>query len=135
MPHPRRALTIRRTLLAASLALLTACGENLSREELLDRARGALAEGRINAAVVDVKTALQEAPRDAAGRRLYGEILLQQRNLPQAAEELRRSLDATFDPQVAVLYASTLVDAGEPQEVVDLAKKWGYEIGKRWGEY
>ena len=43
MPHPRRALTIRRTLLAASLALLTACGENLSREELLDRARGALA--------------------------------------------------------------------------------------------
>ena len=68
MPHPRRALTIRRTLLAASLALLTACGENLSREELLDRARGALAEGRINAAVVDVKTALQEAPRDAIER-------------------------------------------------------------------
>ncbi len=21
------------------------------------------------------------------------------------------------------------------QEVVELAKKWGYEIGKRWGEY
>ena len=21
------------------------------------------------------------------------------------------------------------------QEVVDLANKWGYEIGKRWGEY
>ena len=21
------------------------------------------------------------------------------------------------------------------QEVVDLAKQWGYEIGKRWGEY
>ena len=21
------------------------------------------------------------------------------------------------------------------QEVVDLADKWGYEIGKRWGEY
>jgi len=120
MSYPRPAMTIRRWLLVVSLAVLVACGQDLTREELLDRARGALVEGNVNAAVVDVKTALQQSPNDAEGRRLYGEILLQQRNLPQAAEEFRRSLNASFKPQVAVLYAHALVDAGQPEDVVDL---------------
>ena len=27
------------------------------------------------------------------------------------------------------------IKAKTHQEIVELAKKWGYEIGKRWGEY
>ena len=128
MTHLRKpAIAARRTLIAFGLALLAACGQDLSRDELLDRARGALAEGRVNAAIVDVKTALQQAPADAAGRRLYGEILLRQRSLAQAVEEFRRSLDATFHPEVAILYAHTLVDAGDPQALVDLAAEGFFE--------
>jgi putative PEP-CTERM system TPR-repeat lipoprotein len=121
MSQSRFAVTFRRTILAATVAVLAACGQDLTREELLDRARGALEEGKVNAAVVDVKTALQQSPSDAHGRRLYGEILLRQRNLPQAAEEFRRSLDAAFDPKVAVLYADALVGAGEARELLELA--------------
>ena len=28
-----------------------------------------------------------------------------------------------------------IINCKTHQEVVDLANKWGYEIGKRWGEY
>ncbi|WP_269624869.1 Nif11 family protein [Prochlorococcus marinus] len=28
-----------------------------------------------------------------------------------------------------------MISCNTHEEVVELAKKWGYEIGKRWGEY
>ena len=28
-----------------------------------------------------------------------------------------------------------IINCTTHEEVVDLAKQWGYEIGKRWGEY
>jgi len=110
-------------LLAIGLAGLLGCGESLTKEELLARAQAAIDSSDYNAAVVDVKTALQDAPGDAAGRRMMGEILLKQRYFDQAAEEFRRSLNASFRSDVAVLYARSLIDAGEPEEVVDLHRE------------
>ena len=30
---------------------------------------------------------------------------------------------------------NSLIDCKNHDEVVELAREWGYEIGKRWGEY
>jgi len=112
---------VRHLMVAAGFIVLCSCGAQLSPEELLERARGALAAGDLDAAVIDVKSALQQAPMDAVGRELYGEIFKRQRNLSFAAEEFRRSLDASFDPDVAVIYAKVLVDAGEAEELRKLS--------------
>ncbi|MEQ9462701.1 MAG: PEP-CTERM system TPR-repeat protein PrsT [Haliea sp.] len=111
--------------IAISLAL-AGCSKPLSHDELLARASEAFAEGRLNAAEIDAKTALQQNTRSAEGRRLLGEVFLRQRSLAEAAVEFEKSLDAAPDPAVAVLYAEALLGAGEAQKLVDLNEDAGF---------
>ena len=111
----------RTILLALMLALaLAACSKPLSHDELLGRAEQALDEGKLNAAVIDVKTALQQDKTSAPGRRLLGEVLLRQRKLDEAAIEFGKSLASAEEPSVAALYAQALLGSGQQDELLDL---------------
>lgn len=110
----------RKALLFFLVLALVACSRSLPPEELLQRAELALEQGRLNAAVIDIKSALQQLPSDDRGRRLLGEVYLHQRLFAEAAAEFERSLGTAADPAVAALYAEALNSSGQPQKVIDL---------------
>lgn len=100
--------------------LLAACSPHASEEELLERARAALNNGEVRAAVIDVKTALQNNADSAPARRLYGEVYLFRQEPGPAAIEFERSLSAAEDTEVRVLYARALVAGNQDQRLLEL---------------
>ena len=106
----------------ALTAALTACSP-AADEDLLGRAQTALDEGNIRAAEIDVRTALQESPDNAEGRRLLGEISLYQQNPAAAAEQFERALqavdgDADNHAELHVLYARALLAARRSEQLL-----------------
>lgn len=105
-------------LLALSVAL-AACSQ-ASEQELLERAQTAMEQGDARSAEIDTRNALQQDPDNAAARRLLGEVYLFQQNAVAAAGEFQRSLAATEDDEVRVLYARALIAANRGDELLEL---------------
>lgn len=107
--------TYRPTLIPASvLALcLAACSAPENEEALLARAETALQDGKVNAAVVDIKTALQQNPDSAPARVLLGETYLLQRDPALAASEFKRAGAADGSVDTQTRYAQALAAAGD----------------------
>jgi cellulose synthase operon protein C len=100
-------------------AALGACSQ-ASEQDLLDRARVAFEQGNDRAAEIDTRTALQQNPDNAEGRRLLGEVYLFQQNPAAAADEFQRSLDAAENDEVRVLYARALLAANRGESLLEL---------------
>ena len=115
------------TVLASAIA---ACSKPLSHDELLNRADTAYRDGQLNAAMIDVRTALQEHPDSAAARRLHGEILLAQRASVDAASNFERSLQSEESAEVAALYAKALNDSAQSQRVLTLYEEGRFDYAK-----
>lgn len=101
------------TLLASAIA---GCSKPLSHDELLVRAGQAYQSGELNAAMIDVRTALQEQPDSASARRLHGEILLAQRAMSDAVSNFERSLQAEESAAVAALYGKALNESAQSRQ-------------------
>lgn len=97
---------------------LAACSAQESPEELLERARGALAEGNTNAAVIDIKTALQQASDNPEARLLFGRAYMMQNDPASAVDEFRRAADSG-NAEAQALFARALVDAGRSDKLVE----------------
>ena len=99
-------MSVARKLWLPAMAVLaiSACSKPLTHDELLARAQQSFAEGKLNAAEIDAKTALQQDSRSAEGRRVLGEVFLRQRAMAEAAVEFEKSLEAEKVGEVAVLY-------------------------------
>lgn len=87
------------TLLAA--LMLTACGGK-DPAELVGSAKGFADKGDHKAAIIELKTALQEAPDLAEARFLLGKSLLASGDVAGAALELRKALELRFDENEVV---------------------------------
>ena len=105
--------------LAVAAASLVACSGQESPQELLERARGALADGKANAAVIDIKTALQQDADNPEARLLFGRAYMLQNDPASAVDEFRRALDGGSVEALA-LHARALVDAGQAAELIEL---------------
>jgi putative PEP-CTERM system TPR-repeat lipoprotein len=92
----------------------------------MSRASTAFAAGDLAAAELDVKTALQQNPENAAARSLYGEIYLRQINPAAAIVEFERSLTASESDATRLLMAKALVQAGESAELLSDVEAGGY---------
>ncbi|MEZ5490805.1 MAG: tetratricopeptide repeat protein [Gammaproteobacteria bacterium] len=123
--RPSRLTALRSGALLLLAIMLGACSPEVSEQELLDRARQALTQGEDRAAEIDVKTALQQNPGNAAGRRLLGEVYLFQQNPVVAAEELERSLSVTEDEEARILYARALLASGDAERLLAM-----HELGE-----
>lgn len=99
---------------------VSACSPQVSEQELVSRAQAALDQGNVRAAVIDVKTALQQNPDSPSARRLLAETYVFQQDPVSALDEFERSLRGADDPEVRVLYARALIAAGKAG---DLLKK------------
>ncbi len=112
----------RHPLIPAIVALtlvLASCGAQ-SPEDLVASAKTYLASNDRNAAVIQLKTALQKNPNQAEARFLLGKTLLAVGDVSGASAELRRALDLNH-PAAAVLpiLAQALVAEGQVKTLVE----------------
>lgn len=78
-------------LIASALAVsLIACGQKTS-EESIASARQFIEDGKPDSAIIELKNAVQLAPKDAAVRVLLGKMYLETGQLPGAEKELTRA--------------------------------------------
>ena len=101
-----------------TLALLLAgCGDRSAQQ--LDKARALLADGQRPAAIIQIKSVLQQNPDLGAARLMLGTLLLDSGE-PVAAEiELRRALGLQVpEPQVVPLLARALLATGQPARLI-----------------
>ena len=84
------------------------------------RPRSYLAKNDRNAAVIQLKNALQKNPDLAEARFLLGKALLEAGDLAAAEKELRKAAELKYPPdQVAPLLARALVSRGDYKKVID----------------
>ena len=109
---------VRRALLCVAFAVLAGCGEK--PEALLASAKDYVARNDIQAAVIQLKNALQKEPDLAEARFLLGKLLLESGDAAGAEKELREAASLQYDQeQVIPLWARALVLTGEHRKVVD----------------
>lgn len=117
-------MEIRRTIgFSILLCLLVACGGTESEEALIARATESLRDGRINAAIIDAKSALQQNPRNREARRVLGEAYLGQRNFEAAIAELERALPAGYRGDENLTSAFDSAGSGAQGEGADGARQ------------
>ncbi|TCO74335.1 XrtA/PEP-CTERM system TPR-repeat protein PrsT [Chromatocurvus halotolerans] len=100
-------------LACLTVAFLGACSSPETEQELLARASTALEAGNINAATVDIKTALQKNPDSGAARLLLGEAYMRQRDPAAAVTEFRRAVENQGGIESHVRYAQARAELGE----------------------
>lgn len=93
--------------------VLGACSVPETEQELLARAADALRDNQIEAAVVDIKTALQQNPDSGAARLLLGETYMRQHDPSAASAEFRRAFESGGGVESQVRYAQARVAAGD----------------------
>jgi putative PEP-CTERM system TPR-repeat lipoprotein len=81
-------------LLALSAFLLSACGLFVSPDKHVERAKEHLAKTEYNAAMAQLKTALEDDPNHVPARLMLAEVHLQLGDLPSAEKELKRAEQA-----------------------------------------
>lgn len=116
-----RASRLRFAFALTGSLLAVACGESLTAEQLLERGRASLEEGKLRAATVDTKAALQQSPTSAEGRSLLGDIAMARVQYAEAAAEYERALSFQNDPAILMQYAKSLVEAGSARKLLDEA--------------
>jgi putative PEP-CTERM system TPR-repeat lipoprotein len=105
------------TLLFAVL-VLAGCFKD-SPEKLVASASDYVARDEYNAAVIQLKNALQEAPGSGEARLLLGRALLETRDPESAEKELRRALEFKQPPAAVLpLLARALMEQGEAAKLV-----------------
>lgn len=95
MLQSRRAFRRRSAGMSLVVAVLVAgCSGSEKPEQYFAKAQQYEAAGDRNAAVIELKNAIQKDPEYAAARALLGKIHLEQNDAPSAEKELRRALQA-----------------------------------------
>jgi putative PEP-CTERM system TPR-repeat lipoprotein len=104
--------------LALLLALsLSACGDN--PEKMVASARDYIAKGDSNAAIIQLKNALQKKPDLAEARFLFGSLLLEGGDPAGAEREFRKALEKGFPiDQIAVPLSNAMVSMGKAKDLV-----------------
>lgn len=117
-----RASETSRALMAATLGLvlgLAACDRLLGADRRIERAQESFEAGRYDAAMSDVKTALEAEPENAQGRLLLARISLRLGDAAAARQELDRALAAGADPaQARELHYEILLREGRYQDAL-----------------
>jgi putative PEP-CTERM system TPR-repeat lipoprotein len=104
-------------LLSASPPIEVQAATDQSQQFLEDAGRR-LERGDLNAAIIQLKNALQQDPSNNAARLLLGQIYLRQEAYADAEKELRRALEGKPSDDVRVLLARALLGLGRHEEAL-----------------
>jgi cellulose synthase operon protein C len=107
---------------AGTLALLLLAGCNSNSEaDLIASAKKRSAQGDVKAAVIQLKSALQENPRSGEARYLLGEALLKLGDPVAAAVELGKAESAGYNHDLVLpLLARAALESGKIKDVASL---------------
>ena len=111
--------TLRRASAIAFLVttLIAGCGED--PRQLVASAKEYLSKNDSNAAVIQLRNALQQDPNLAEARFLLGKVLLETGDAAGAEKELRKALDLLYSPEdVVPPLARSLVLLGRHRDVI-----------------
>src|SRR5438552_7953617 len=98
-------------------SFLAACGKS-DPSALITSAKAYLAKSDVKSGVIQLKTALQQAPDNAEARFLLGKVLLEAGDPVAAETEIRKALDLKYPRDEAYpLLAWALVNQGEFKKV------------------
>ncbi|MDO6705886.1 XrtA/PEP-CTERM system TPR-repeat protein PrsT [Photobacterium sp. 1_MG-2023] len=120
LPHN----SLNRLALASLIAAaLTACGEQ-TVDEYMSKANTHLVNQEVNAAVIELKNAIQQHPESSQARLMLGKIYLQQGDYASAEKELYKAVRGaeTID-DIEPLLARAYLGQKKTTEVIDLAKR------------
>ncbi|MFO7633850.1 MAG: tetratricopeptide repeat protein, partial [Caldilinea sp.] len=100
-------------------ASLTACSGE-SSETLLQKAQQSLDSGDRKAAIIQLKSAIQEDDKNAEARFQLGKLQIEMGDFASAEKELRRAREAGYDADtVNPLLAKALIGQGEFRRVLE----------------
>lgn len=104
---------------AALICVLPGCTEK-SERELIDSAKSLLEKGDRQAAIVQLKTALQQNPQSGEARALFGDTLLKTGAAAAAVAELERARELKYSNVLVIpALARALLASGQAKKVVD----------------
>ncbi|MCE0493279.1 XrtA/PEP-CTERM system TPR-repeat protein PrsT [Vibrio salinus] len=90
-------------------------------DNYLESAEKYLSNNEVNAAIIELKNAIQNTPKDAQPRLVLGKLYLQRGNYASAEKELSRALHLGANkPEVLPLLARALSDQGKHEDVIEL---------------
>ena len=78
-------------LMVLLVALMSGCGADISPEQRVERARGAMDSGEIRTAIIELKNALQAEPNNGSARLLLGQAYARAGDGASAQKELGRA--------------------------------------------
>ena len=103
---------------------LTACGEAKDTETLITEAIEYQKKGNDNAAIIQLKNAVQQEPNNGKARFMLGVLYKNSNDLLSAEKELIRALDLGWDSKkVLPILGQVLFDLGKFQHLIDLSDK------------
>jgi putative PEP-CTERM system TPR-repeat lipoprotein len=103
---------------ALCVLLLSSCGGDAPKA-LVASAKDYVAKKDYNAALIQLRNALQKAPNDAEARYLLGTLLVERGDAAGAIKELRKALELGYPREQALpALARALVDDGDAKELV-----------------
>ncbi|MBW8191611.1 PEP-CTERM system TPR-repeat protein PrsT [Neiella marina] len=110
---------------AATLLTLAACGAEKTSEQYLASAQQYLASGDKNAAVIELKNSLRQAPTNIVARQALGDIYYEQGAFEFAEKEYLKALNDSADanelaPKLAITYYKT----SKFREIEQLAEEY-----------
>ena len=87
---------LRLTLCLSSLLLIAGCGD-ISDQQHVDNAKKYLEDGDLKSALIELKSSLQQNPKNQEARIYLGQIYLQASNYAAAEKELRKAIELGAD--------------------------------------
>lgn len=112
--------TIGHCFLAITFLTITACGQGLSEQQMLDKAKDYLTEGDPKAAALELRNVLQINNENSEARFLLGNISLNIGDLATAEKEFNHATLAGWDEQqIQVALARIFIATGRPQKLLD----------------
>ncbi|MGQ0652133.1 MAG: XrtA/PEP-CTERM system TPR-repeat protein PrsT [Betaproteobacteria bacterium] len=113
------AAPVRRVLLMLLATSLVGCSKS-DPAKLLAEARELRDKGQHNAAIIQLKNVIGEAPENADARYLLGMVYLESGDAASAEKELRRALDLRYDVSQALApYGRSLLAQGQFKKALD----------------
>lgn len=110
-----------RMLLGALVLVFAGCGLGMTAEQRVDRARDYLAADNYQAAIIELKNALQEDPVNVDARVLLARASFRAGDYESAAKEYERAVDLGVElDEIRVSYAEALVRAGNPRRALEI---------------
>lgn len=110
-----------RILLLSAIMLVTGCGGSVDDTHRVERAKEFLDQGKLQAAAIELKNAVQQNPNNLEARHLLGVAHLRAGDDEGAEKELRRAMDLGIAPEsVLPQLALALFRQGKYDDLVDL---------------